>query len=94
MGPPKPTSFPSVGAKEEDGFPTPKPCMGTQSVFQVESTEKGKNRDGQKERSAGLGDATTASPTTWPSFAPTNLKAERFGARKSTELKRAVGKVW
>lgn len=34
----------------------------------------------------GLGIPHTASPTTWPSFAPIHLKVERFGARKSPEL--------
>lgn len=31
-GAPKPMSFLSLGAKEEEAFPSPKPCIGTQSL--------------------------------------------------------------
>lgn len=58
--------------------------------------EKHKEREemGREREAQGLRMLHTASPTTWPSFAPINLKVERFWARKCTELKRAAGKGW
>lgn len=63
-------------------------------VFRWKAQRKARTEMGREKEAQGLGMPHTASPTTWPSFAPINLKAERFWARKSTELKRAAGKVW
>lgn len=67
-GPPKPMSFLSLGAKEEEVFSSPKPCTGPPCLSRRE-TQRKTTRDRQKEVQ-GLGVPHTASPVSWPPFLP------------------------